>query len=87
MITAKQVRAARDALGWSQEQTAEAADIHQATVNNVERGRNALFSTLSKIHRLESPRALKWSMRITTVRANPGTRGAKHAPQPAGSYN
>ena len=50
MITAGQVRAARALLGWTQVQLAEAAEIGEISVKNVERGlTDTRASTLQKI--------------------------------------
>lgn len=50
MIAAKQIRAARALLGWTQEQLASAAELSLAVVNNVEREAvDPRRSTLEKI--------------------------------------
>lgn len=50
MIAAKQIRAARSLLGWTQEQLADAASLSLAVVNNVEREAvDPRRSTLEKI--------------------------------------
>jgi transcriptional regulator with XRE-family HTH domain len=50
MITARQIRAARALLGWTQRELAEAAGLSLAVVNNIEReARDARASTFRKL--------------------------------------
>lgn len=52
MISARQIRAARSLIGWTQEQLATAAGLSLAVVNNVEReATDPRRSTLEKIQR------------------------------------
>jgi transcriptional regulator with XRE-family HTH domain len=50
MITARQVRAARALLGWTQRELAEASGLSLAVVNNIEReATSGRASTLRKL--------------------------------------
>lgn len=52
MITARQIRAARALLGWSQQQLADKAILSLNAVNRLERGEvDPRYSTLMAIHR------------------------------------
>lgn len=52
MISAKQIRAARSLIGWTQEELATAAGLSLAVVNNVERSAtDSRRSTIEKIQR------------------------------------
>jgi transcriptional regulator with XRE-family HTH domain len=44
-ITPEQCRAARALLGWSQEQLAENADVHHATISDFEKGKRSISAT------------------------------------------
>ena len=52
MITGKHIRAARAVLGLDLSDVAEAADISRNTVSRIERGAEALASTIGKIQRV-----------------------------------
>ncbi len=49
MITARQIRAARAFLGWSQQELADKAKLARTTIQRIEKGQDAQWSAIISI--------------------------------------